>query len=507
MPGTVCEVFDVRPSRLRRRGTFNRRLDRDIPYYIDPRRLYHSDVSEIQGALGDVVEHFRDVVTLVAHSEKPGDKFWSQAQEELRFKEPQELGLGHGGSATGGSGIGPKIGDGLLQTIDELVEIGLESPHLFTLLPIIEPGIGADRVGDMIGQLIRPKLLRYSERVFSVFRVETKDYTYSTETYALPENPYNSEPVILLPRDILLGLPSYTKGEELLVACHSHDRLREVFNEILQGRISLERIKQSRERIRRRLLEDRELAEETLAAVQDSDPEPYDFDEDPQGEQWHVEEGLELARDHPLHLSLGRDPAPEDVHGVVLEICEEFKQVVEENRGNELLYNDDGSKRPERQVQNLFHIQAQAYCQANDLDLSPEVDAGRGAVDFKFSRGFSCKTLVEMKRASNRRLVHGYETQLSEYQKAEDTDFAIFVVVHYRDNTERIQDLREVAQEARRTENRAPSLIIVKAEEKASASRYSNEDGSEEQSKEAGAESLVTFDRRLAPPPTPPRRG
>jgi len=32
-----------------------------------------------------------------------------------------------------------------------------------------------------------------------------------------------------------------------------------------------------------------------------------------------------------------------------------------------------------------------SYCQANNLDLSPESDAGRGPVDFKISQGFNDK--------------------------------------------------------------------------------------------------------------------
>ncbi|MBV5349814.1 hypothetical protein JZU71_01240, partial [bacterium] len=62
---------------------------------------------------------------------------------------------------------------------------------------------------------------------------------------------------------------------------------------------------------------------------------------------------------------------------------------------------------------------ASSYCIANDLDISPESDAGRGPVDFKFSNGSKGKVLVEIKLTSNNQLQHGFESQLPIYMKAE----------------------------------------------------------------------------------------
>ena len=86
-----------------------------------------------------------------------------------------------------------------------------------------------------------------------------------------------------------------------------------------------------------------------------------------------------------------------------------FKQLVEANRLSRVLYNDDGSTRKERTAQQAFFVIATTYCEANNVDISPEADAGAGPVDFKLSQGFRNRVLVEVKLSSNQRLLHGFD--------------------------------------------------------------------------------------------------
>ena len=48
-----------------------------------------------------------------------------------------------------------------------------------------------------------------------------------------------------------------------------------------------------------------------------------------------------------------------------------------------IFWTDDGQRRDERFAQLPSFGIADSYCKANDIDLSPEVNAGRGPVDFK----------------------------------------------------------------------------------------------------------------------------
>src|SRR5690242_12148223 len=74
------------------------------------------------------------------------------------------------------------------------------------------------------------------------------------------------------------------------------------------------------------------------------------------------------------------------------------------NRLSRLLYNDDKSPRKEKAAQLAFFGIANAYCEANNFDISPEADGGAGPVDFKISKGYEYRVVVEMKLSSNSNL-------------------------------------------------------------------------------------------------------
>ena len=77
----------------------------------------------------------------------------------------------------------------------------------------------------------------------------------------------------------------------------------------------------------------------------------------------------------------------------------------------------------------MFFAISYCYCKANNVDVNPEIDTGTGKIDFKFSKGFNSRVLVELKLSTNTRLMHGYETQLETYKESEETTKAIFVVI------------------------------------------------------------------------------
>ena len=76
--------------------------------------------------------------------------------------------------------------------------------------------------------------------------------------------------------------------------------------------------------------------------------------------------------------------------------------------------------------------------------MSCEPDEGRGPVDFKISRGQDI-TIVEVKLTSNDQYLHGFEVQIEEYGKAEQTDNLVYVLVdlgHPR-KVQKVCDLRD----------------------------------------------------------------
>jgi hypothetical protein len=106
------------------------------------------------------------------------------------------------------------------------------------------------------------------------------------------------------------------------------------------------------------------------------------------------------------------------------------------------------------------------------LDLTRETNAGRGPVDFKVSGGYRSRVVVETKLNTNRRLVHGFEKQLEEYQKAEKTRHSVYIVIDVGGPANRIDTLKRTIEDAKKDDKRVPEVIFVDGKPKASASKY-----------------------------------
>ena len=100
----------------------------------------------------------------------------------------------------------------------------------------------------------------------------------------------------------------------------------------------------------------------------------------------------------------------------------------------------------EKQVQRLFRLAVSGWCRKLDVDLSPESNGGSGPVDFKFSRGWRQRTLVEIKLASNTKFWAGLEKQLPQYMTSEGIEDGHFVAVCFTDaELSRVSCLPDVA--------------------------------------------------------------
>jgi hypothetical protein len=184
---------------------------------------------------------------------------------------------------------------------------------------------------------------------------------------------------------------------------------------------------------------------------------------------WLWREVVERTRAEPWSTPRP-DYTPEAIWRTVRLLVEQFRHMVEDRNMWRLLWNN-ATPRPESSSQELFEAIASSYCRANNLDITPEADTGRGWVDFKFSAGFSARLLVELKLSSNTRLVHGYETQLQLYKLAEETTNALYLIVDVggmdQKKLNKIHDLRRAALDRG---DAASEIVIVNATRKESGS-------------------------------------
>lgn len=127
-------------------------------------------------------------------------------------------------------------------------------------------------------------------------------------------------------------------------------------------------------------------------------------------------------------------------------------------------------RRPEKSAQRLFFAVAYSYCEANNLDASPEMDTGTGVVDFKFSVGAKAKVMVEIKLSDNPKVVAGYAKQLEAYKKSEKTSKGVYVVINVGGMGKKDKDLLKAKNEQAARGEPTSEIVFIDGTKRRSAS-------------------------------------
>lgn len=430
-PITFSEAFGVSPEALQQLGVLDPTLAIDTRLFIDPALLSVSSHAEMREAARIYREHFEQLIKLLVASEVRDDAAWKAADRLLTFPEIPGTCLGYGAGSIHGRSWGPKLRAQVLDVASQIVRIGVRDPDLFTALALFEEGVGPDRISDMVTNVVLEALGEFNLRVVYSLGLEPQDFEYRGVKASFLANPFenNRVPVILVPTDVLRVLPIASDWDSVASAAWHNEKLRDDVN-LRIASIWEVKSKRDKEALKKQALSNKAAFDTLLNAIRSVDLKAYDSTSDPEGLFSWASRALEMVRSFPLGLKKGRLETIDEVMGIVREIVAQFRHLVEQNGLNKDLYHPD-LKRPrhESSAQRLFFAVAYSYCKANDIDVSPEIDTGTGKVDFKFSKGFERRVLVEIKLSTNPNTVHGYTTQLEVYRVSQETTRAIYVVI------------------------------------------------------------------------------
>jgi hypothetical protein len=451
-------------------GALDPILDQDTRLFIDPAYLRLTTVPELTGSYNSVLEYFENILVVVRSIRRTGDVFWRNADKRLTFPEVKGLCIGYSQSGTSGSGMGPGLRAQLLTTIVEIVQAGIYDPSVFELVGAFEQDIGPDRISDMIAKIIINDLIEYTQNVCDTCGIPMELQYVSREIPEayLPLNPLNQTPIILVPKQVLNNLPVAETYSDIGWIASRNEAIRRELNSIIGGAWSRVTTSEKKDIIKRTCINHPEILREILEEYRRSTPAFYDFDDDPSGEVIWYNTAKRIVQTASLQLTLSANPTVEEVAGIVQTICEQFRHLVEDCQLCDLLYDSNGDRKHESAAQKLFHGIAYQYCKANNIDISPEANSGRGPVDFKFSNGFDAKVLVELKLTSNSQLLHGFEKQLEAYQQAEGTLVSFYLVIDNGGASEaRLKKFYDTVRDAPQP---APRVIVVDGQPRPSAS-------------------------------------
>lgn len=425
MPVTFSEQFNISESLLESTGVFDVILDVDTRVFIDPALLELCKEPEFVDVCSKVENYFSNIITLLQHSKQKNDMYWRRANRLLTFNELSGTCFGYSQNGTGGNAIGPVLRDTILSTIKELMVEGETDPVLFELLGVFQEGIGCDRVSDLITFILKENILNYTQRIVTKAGLPTITVNSNLQQYLTCRNPYNNKPLLLLPSIILSPLPVANSFDDIDRICQENERVRQEINAYFDlGKKS----KLQKSQILELMRDNLDFRSALVKAYKTTSKSAYDFYNDPAGEYIWLVAAREYVTKYPLFLTEKAITTVNDVLSVAQKICEHFKSLVEDNGLSKLLY-DNGVPKHESAAQLLFYGIADAYCNANNIDLTKEGNNGRGPVDFKLSRGTNDKVVVETKLTSNSQLRHGIEVQLPIYMAQEKTKKAIYLII------------------------------------------------------------------------------
>ena len=475
MPTRVTDYLNIDKRSFDATGALDTILDVDTKLYISPLLLRHSEIPEISESYRNIQGHFEKILLLLRASKQRGDRAWKEAAKRLRFREPIWLPLGYSGQGTSGRGIGRHIQEQLTDAAKEIVDLGIVQPEIFELIGLLEENVGPDLISDMIGNIILPDLLTYTVRVLDELQVAKEKYatyTYLGTEISLPryQNFKKSFPIVLVPRNILKPLPIMTTWDDIDSVAFRNLEVRQQMNEIIGYSWSKVATTKKKEALKNVLLGEPDLFRSLISDYKKAPNEIYDFLDDPAGFIRWVEAARAFVNKYPLKIEDKPIKSAQDVLEVVMKICTKFKKLVEDNGLSKELYNEKTLKpRREESSQKLLFAIAESYCEANNIDLTRESDAGRGPVDFKFSSGYQSRVLIEVKLNKNNP-AKGYEKQLAVYQKAENTEHAVFLVIIVTENTKDIDDLEKRVLDLKSKKQVCPELVIIDGRIQPSAS-------------------------------------
>jgi hypothetical protein len=418
-------------------------LIRDTKLFVDPFLVYRSGLRHFTGAHKELISFFDKAFELGALS--GADKrhiAYSKLLQMVRFPEVPEVCLGYAASGTSGSGTGGVFSKLIVDAIIESIGKGIVHLDHFELMGLLSEGVGCDRISDITLNILKRRFVAYTRAVCSELGVSTRrchvknlsfdmrDLRWEDGFVELPWNPFSNRGLLLVPAQFLRKLPVISPEEFFDYLWDTkNEQLRTDFNYDVKSRVNKhEKIALARS--------NPGWVREYVGHVESSGTiAPYDAGRDPEGlTKWAREASRYVAR-APLKVDA---VSHSEFDKALTDMIGRFKRFVELKGGHKLLWDDRMARpRSEEIAQILLLGMVTMYCVPNNIDVTREGTTGVGKVDFKFSRGYREKALLEVKKASNPALEHGITQQLPAYMEAEDTKLGFYLVVYHSDKEKR----------------------------------------------------------------------
>jgi hypothetical protein len=408
-PILFSDLFKIDKTKLKQLGIFNPILNFDTKLFVDPTLLKDSSNKIIKDAEQTFGQFFADVLDLLQASEFENDKCWREARRRVNFPEYKFTCIGYGSDSIDGSGSGAELNDQILRSAKEMVDLANKNPNMFLLLPLLEEGIGADRVSDMTQNIIDDDICRFTVEKMSELKIEGnyKHKSKSRTEYNLLLNPYSQCAIKLIPTDILSNLPlADSFGNWLLSASFFNQNLRDKVNAMVKETFHNENKKKKKETLLEMLKNDKDFFVTVMKALQESNFEHYDLEKDAEGLHRWLNDSKELVKGRIFKTPKAKESSLEGLTTAVAEIIANFKELIEEKeiwRTFWTKHNSDFKHVKELYSQMMCFMVCETWLtsQSSDIHLTREFSKEIKQPIFKFSLARKHEVIVLVKHSDN----------------------------------------------------------------------------------------------------------
>jgi len=444
-------------------------MHKDTKLFIDPFLIFkfENEFDEFIDSHKFMMDFFNSVFVLIAETggndKSPG---YGKAIRLLSFHEVNEICLGYS-PIRRGAGTGKGSAVLMASNIWNCIVNGIVRIEHLEELGIFGVGIGRDKISDITANLLKDKLVKYTQSKCVEYKIpmekvrlkngclDMQFLRWENTVEELPINPFKGKGVLLVPNKFLRELQEINK-DDFWLSVRENEELRNDLNYEVDKNLD-------KAQIAKIALKYPYLVREYINEVESREGKAYNLEADNKLIYKWYEKASEIVRNNPIdRIDVNNE---DDFVFFINNLASIFKHYVEEQSGYKLLWDNDYKKnKSEEAVQLLFLGIVEHYCNAFDIDVSKEVNQGRGPVDFKFSSGYRRKVLLEAKLANNTKFWNGIEKQLPKYLSVESSKHGIFMVLIFRKNDfEKVKGIQNVISEVNKNNDLNIEAVVINA--------------------------------------------
>ena len=188
----------------------------DTPLFVDSRAIWQIPSEWAEEGVAAIEDFDRELIASVQEGNR------ARGLELLQgLREPNETRLGFSSGRPRGSGLGPGLAHRIWRSMATSTTVAEGLIRGFDETALVVPGVGIDRVSDMTTNLLRRKLISYTQQVCRQFGIPVQQASsgmlwsierkrWTQRTTALPV--VSGRPVLLVPKALVRQHASYDPG-------------------------------------------------------------------------------------------------------------------------------------------------------------------------------------------------------------------------------------------------------------------------------------------------------